>query len=60
MRKKEKNFWNDLIARDNKQIEKIERARARRDAKFFNDWFDRYNKEGNFWEKEKSSKDNWL
>jgi len=36
--------WLDLIGKDEREIKKIERARARRDARFFDDWFEKYNK----------------
>ncbi|MFO8154180.1 hypothetical protein, partial [Thioalkalivibrio sp.] len=36
----------DLIGKDDREIKKIERARAKRDARFFDDWFDKYNKTG--------------
>jgi len=36
--------WLDLIGKDEREVKKIERARAKRDARFFDDWFDKYNK----------------
>jgi hypothetical protein len=54
----------DLIGKDNREIKKIERARARRDARFFDDWFDKYTKTGkDFWlgdDDKKSRRDDWL
>ena len=57
-KKREKGFWESLLAQDNAEIERINRARQRKDAKFLDNWFDRYNKEGTFWIKDKKNK--WL
>lgn len=62
---KQKSIWDGLIAKDNKEIERIQKARSRRDGSFFNEWFDRYNKEGTFWidknvGRSKSKKNDWL
>lgn len=62
---KNKKIWDGLIAQDLKEIERINKARAKRDSRFFDDWFDRYNKEGIFWiddkvGRSKSKKDDWL
>jgi hypothetical protein len=65
---KEKSFWLGLIAKDNKEIERIEKARARRDDRFFSEWFDKYNKNRgrDFWinergvGREKTKKDDYL
>lgn len=65
MRAKEKSLWLGLMGKDDKEIERVQRARARRDKRFFDEWFDRYNKEGNFWiddkvGRSKSKKEDWL
>ena len=65
MRAKEKSLWLGLMGKDDKEVERIQRARARRDDRFFDEWFNRYNKEGNFWIDDKvgrvkSKKNDWL
>jgi hypothetical protein len=51
MRRKEKKFWLTLIDEDEKKIRKIEKAKERKDAKFFEDYFG---------VSKKRSKNNWL
>lgn len=67
MREKQKQRFLDLLGKDNREIERIQKARAKRDARFFDDWFDRYIKAGGnpFWCGEiggtaKRRKDDWL
>jgi hypothetical protein len=61
---KDKRIWLDLLAKDEREIKKIENARARRDANFFREWFDAYNRpfKGNDYlgERNKRKKDDWL
>lgn len=62
---KDKKLWLALIGKDEIEIKKIERARANRDAHFFDDWFDRYNSKREkssdvLGQKNKRNKDNWL
>lgn len=54
-----KNFWEKRLKEDEMEIGKINRAVRRKDRKFLEKWFDRYNKEGDFWNKSKTKK-NWL
>jgi len=65
MRAKEKSLWLGLMGKNDKEIEKIQRAREKRDKRFFDEWVDRYNKEGNLWiddkvGRTKSRKDDFL
>lgn len=61
---KDRRIWLALIGKDEREIKKIERARARRDAHFFDDWFDKYNRKEKSSDflgpKNKRKKDDWL
>lgn len=62
---KDKRIWLALLGKDEKEIKKIEKARANRDARFFDDWFDRYNSKREkssdvLGTKNKRRKDDWL
>jgi hypothetical protein len=62
MKRKTKKLFLDLIGRDDKEVKKIEKARARRDARFFDDWFDKYNKRDRdiLGSSNKRRRDDWL
>jgi len=59
-KKREKSFWEGILAKDNAEIERINKARERKDKKFLEKWFDRYHREGEFWLKDKNRDNNWL
>jgi hypothetical protein len=44
MRRKEKKFWLTLIDEDEKKIRKIEKAKDRKDTRFFERDLERFNK----------------
>jgi len=54
---KGKNYWKEILMSDQKEIERVDRAVKKKDRKFLDNWFDRYNREGIFWDKKSKGKD---